>query len=347
MRLQCTLLNFKAALFQGRLRRGKNIYLPSAILPSAPVERPAMKDNSTRTGTGTAALAILACVLWSTAFVAIKYGLRFAGPVSFAGARFTMAGLLLLPFCGHLRTFFRTVTANAWPVFVLSMFQTSLHYGLFYAGMTLVPGALAAIVIGSAPLITALTAHFLMPGERLNSAKVVSLIIGIIGVAVISLSRQPWQAAGLKEFSGIMLLLMSSFSAALGYIIVAKNRLRIPPLVLNSSQVFLGGITLLLVSLPLEGIPSEKPPVAFFLVLGWLALVSAAAISIWYYLLKVRKVKVSELNVWLFIIPINGAVLSWLLIPGESPTIFSVTGMICIAVSILTFFRASRKTEQT
>ncbi len=291
-------------------------------------------------------LAILACLLWSTAFVAIKYGLRFAGPITFAGARFTLAGLLIAPFCGNPKTWLRTIGGNLKAVLVLSVFQTSLHYGLFYAGMTLVPGALAAIVIGSAPLITAVTAHFMMPKERLNTVKVVSLFVGIIGVAIISLSRQPWHATGLRELGGISLLLVSSFSAALGYIIVARDRLAIPPLALNASQIFLGGVTLLLLSLPLEGVPSAHPPAAFFLALGWLACVSAVAISIWYFLLKIRKVKVSDLNVWLFIIPINGAFLSWLLIPGESPSVLTVTGMLCIALSIITFFKAGRNDPQ-
>ena len=288
------------------------------------------------------ALAILACLLWSTAFVAIKYGLRFAGPITFAGARFTLAGMLIVPFCGHPKTWLRMIGGNLKAVLVLSVFQTSLHYGLFYAGMTLVPGALAAIVIGSAPLITAVTAHFMMPREHLNTVKVISLIVGIIGVAVISLSRQPWHAAGLRELGGIALLLVSSFSAALGYIIVARDQLAIPPLALNASQILIGGVTLLLLGLPQEGIPSAHPPAAFFLALGWLACVSAVAISIWYYLLKVKKVKVSDLNVWLFIIPINGAVLSWILIPGESPTLLTVTGMLCIALAIVTFFKAGR-----
>lgn len=304
-----------------------------------------MRNPENSMGTGTTALTILACMLWSTAFVAIKYGLRFAGPITFAGARFTLAGLLIVPFCGHPKTWLRTIAGNLKAVLVLSVFQTSLHYGLFYAGMTLVPGALAAIVIGSAPLITAVTAHYLMPRERLNTVKVTSLIVGIIGVAVISLSRQPWHAAGIRELGGIALLLVSCFSASLGYIIVARDRLRIPPLALNASQIFLGGITLLLLSLPLEGIPSTRPPAAFFLALGWLACVSAVAISIWYYLLKIKKVKVSDLNVWLFIIPINGAIMSWLLIPGESPTILTVTGMICIALSIIAFFKVGRSTH--
>ncbi len=282
-----------------------------------------------------AGLAILACLLWSTAFVGVKIGLTYVGPFAFAGIRFALSGIILLPFCGRPAAFFRTVSSNWKMILQLSFFQTFLLYGMFYVGMTLIPGALGAIVIGSGPLLSAVTAHFLMPDDTMTRAKSISIAIGLLGVAVISLSRQPWQATGLMEFVGVVLLVLGGVCSAFGNIIVARDEANVPPLILNAVQIFFGGVLLLVISLPLEGLPDLNQPIRFYLILLWLSFLSAVAISIWFFLLKKPGVKVSELNLWKFLIPVGGAIFSWTFLPAESPEAAPVIGMICVAGAVL------------
>jgi drug/metabolite transporter (DMT)-like permease len=272
------------------------------------------------------ALAILACFLWSTAFAGVKIGLRFAKPFSFAGLRFILSGLILLPFCGKMTTYIRIVSTHFKTILCVSFFQTALLYGLFYTGISLIPGALGAIVIGAAPLFSALTAHFLMPDDELNLLKSLSIAIGILGVIIISLSREPWHASGFMEFIGVFLLILGCVSSSIGNVVVAREQNQIPPLILNSSQILIGGICLFLISIPLEGLPNFHFPLSFYAVLLWLSILSAVAISIWFYLLKSPGTKVSELNLWKFIIPVGGALLSWIILPDESPQILPVIG---------------------
>jgi drug/metabolite transporter (DMT)-like permease len=66
-----------------------------------------------------------------------------------------------------------------------------------------------------------------------------------------------------------------------------------------------------------------------------LSFLSAAAISIWYTLLKRPGVKVSSLNMWKFIIPVLGAILSWLILPNENPTLIAIIGMVLVALSLV------------
>lgn len=293
-----------------------------------------MKGHLSVTNMG---LAILACLLWSTAFAGVKIGLQFAKPFSFAGVRFILAGIILLPFCGKLSSFFRVVSTHLKTILLVSFFQTFLLYGLFYTGMTLIPGALGAIVIGSAPLFSAIMAHFFMPDDEMSLSKMVSIGIGICGVVIISLSRAPWISHELREFIGVILLILGCVSSSIGNIIVARDKHHIHPLILNSVQIFIGGLFLFLVSIPLEGLPRFNFPASFYGVLLWLSCLSAIAISIWFYLLKRPGTKVSELNLWKFIIPVGGALLSWIILPDESPQLLPVVGMLCVAVSILWF----------
>ena len=73
----------------------------------------------------------------------------------------------------------------------------------------------------------------------------------------------------------------------------------------------------------------------FYIAWIWLALIPAVGFSIWYSLLKRPEVKVSELNMWKFVVPVAGVVLSWLLVPDEYPDLYSILGIFIITVALL------------
>jgi drug/metabolite transporter (DMT)-like permease len=287
-------------------------------------------------------LAIVACFLWSTAFVAVKIGLKYSSPFYFSGIRFMLSGLVLLPFSGNIFTFFKTVGENIKMILTLGFLQTFVLYGIFFHAMTFISGSLVAILIGSSPLITAITSHYAMDDDEMHLRKTLFLAIGIIGVVILSLSRKPWTGHGLKEFAGMLFLLVGSVSSAMGNIIVAKDK-KVNPVVLNAAQIFFGGFLLFVLSVVFEGRPVLIRDPDFYIALAWLVFISSTAFSIWFVLLSTPGVKVSELNIWKFVIPLSGAGLSWLILPDESPELLPVTGMIFIVVSIILVNRYSLK----
>ncbi|HBI14385.1 MAG TPA: hypothetical protein DDY20_02520 [Desulfobulbaceae bacterium] len=295
-----------------------------------------------------ALLAILACLLWSTAFAGIKIGLRYTDPFCFAGFRFMLSGLMLVPFWWRKNpNQIGMIQENLKLILVVSFFQTFLLYALFYFGITLVSGAVTAIIVGASPLVAAILAHYCMGNDALTPSRIFSLGLGVVGVIVLCVSREPWSSpAGLKELAGIVLLLLSTVSSAFGNILVARDNNSMEPVMLNSIQIFLGGLFLFLFSIPLEGPPRRILPMEYYTVLFWLAALSAIAFSLWFILLRRPGTRVSEVNIWKFIIPVFGAALSWLLLPDESPTLSSVAGMFCVALSIILFNLASLRGEK-
>lgn len=294
----------------------------------------------------TTCLALLACLLWSTAFAGVKVGLRYSPPLSFAGIRFMLSGVLLLPFWWRRCPPLASIRAHLRTILLVALFQTFLLYGLFYFGMTLVSGALAAIIFGASPLIAAVVAHFFMADDELSFGRAGSLGLGVAGVALIGISRQPWASPeGLTEFAGVLVLLAASVSGALGNILVARDRKAIDPIFLTSTQIFSGGALLLLLSLPVEGLPSFDLPTAYWGALIYLSVLSAVAFSLWFVLLKRPGVKVSDLNRWKFVIPVAGALLSWAVLPEESPRLTPVIGMAAIALSIVLYSRSAPQRE--
>ena len=279
-------------------------------------------------------LAIIACLLWSTAFVGVKFTLDYMSPLNLAGLRFILAGILLLPLSGGVSSLYAVIKKHPATLLLTSLFNTVLLYSIFFISLKFVRGAQAAILIGASPLVTALVAHFMMENDKMTRKKAISIGLGITGIILLTLSSKPWSPIGIKEGLGLLLLLCGSLSSAFGNIVVARGKSQtLHTVALTSLQMISGGIILSLLGLIFEGKPVLNQPFSFYAVLLWLAIVSGGGFAIWFRLLD--RVPVSELNLWKFIIPIFGAVLSWTLLKSESPDILSVLGMLLIAAGII------------
>jgi drug/metabolite transporter (DMT)-like permease len=290
-------------------------------------------------------LAILAIWLWSTAFAVVKIGLQYQSPLQFAGLRFIIAGLLVFIAFGRWRMILHESWSNRRFVFTIALLQVIGQYALFYLGMNLIPSALGAMLVGSSPLFIAMVAHFTMKNDRLSPLKVISILVGVGGIAIITLGRQKMEFRGELEWLGILLLLLNNVLSGYSNVLISKSNKQIHPVILSSSSLITGGAALVLISLPVEGISFGPFPLHYYLSLGWLGFLSAAAFSIWYTLLSRPGVKVSVLNTWKFLIPVSGAWLSWTLIPEEKPDMTQIIAMAVIALSLVLLNRANRKVK--
>ena len=171
-------------------------------------------------------LAIFASWLWSTAFVGVKIGLEFQQPFQFAGIRFFIAGILIFIFWGKPRRYFAELKANAKFILLLSVIQIFFQYSLFYSGLNLVPSALAAMIVGSSPLFVAIVAHFSMQNDKMTPLKTGSILIGVLGIAIITIGRTKVELKGELELLGIGLLMLNNISA--GYSNVLQKKAQKP-----------------------------------------------------------------------------------------------------------------------
>ena len=299
----------------------------------------------------TIAWAIITCLLWSTAYPLIKIGLQYSTPLHFAGSRFILAGLMILPFTLKPGEYFRMVKANMSLVIWVTVLQTLINYTLFYIGMEKVPGAIGAVIVGSQPFVTAIVSRILIREERFARAKVVTIILGLAGIVLVSAGRQKFNFSGPAELVGIVFIFIANISTATSNVMISKNGKNMNPLVLSSFSLLIGGLIIFLFSFAVEDVPSKPDfPLNYWLVMIWLAFMSAFTFSKWYVLLKRPEVKVSDLNLWKFIIPVFGAILSWIIVPGENPDWVTIIGMIIISLSLIYFFgitgRRERKVEE-
>jgi drug/metabolite transporter (DMT)-like permease len=143
-------------------------------------------------------LATLACLLWGSAYPAIKngYALFAIAPADipskmvFAGYRFLFAGLLLLLMAGVAR---REGLRPGWKALAqytaLGLTQTSLSYLFFYVGLAYTTGVKSSVLNATGTFFSVLLAHFIYRNDRLSFRKSLGCLIGFAGVLAINFNE--------------------------------------------------------------------------------------------------------------------------------------------------------------
>lgn len=144
------------------------------------------------------ALATLCCLLWGSAYPAIKggYALLGVGPsdiaaqMLFAGWRFVLAGVILLAVTAALK---KPVFALSLPqvrqVALLGLTQTTIQYVFFYIGLAHATGVKSSIMNATGTFFSVVLAHFIYHDDRLSHRKVWGCVVGFLGVMVVNLGR--------------------------------------------------------------------------------------------------------------------------------------------------------------
>ena len=126
------------------------------------------------------------CAIWGTTWLGIKVGLQYLPPLSGAGARFVVAGLLLYALA---KIQGRILPARATPwklIAVLAVFLFGVNYILTYTAETHLSSGLVAVLFGVLPFFTFTFAHSLL-AERTTPRTWIGALLAFGGVAVISL----------------------------------------------------------------------------------------------------------------------------------------------------------------
>jgi drug/metabolite transporter (DMT)-like permease len=185
------------------------------------------------------ALYALLVLVWSSTWVAIKFGLEDCPPLLGAGLRFGAAGLLLLAIAVLRRSPLRTDWRLAG---VLALFPFALAYGLVYWGEQSIPSGLAAVLFGALPLYTALLGSVVLPDAPLRRHVVAGIAVAIAGLALAFA-----ETAG-SALAGTAALALAPVAGSVGAVSIKRRGGRPDAVVLNGWGMLGGGVALLCAS---------------------------------------------------------------------------------------------------
>jgi drug/metabolite transporter (DMT)-like permease len=189
-------------------------------------------------------LYALLVVIWSSTWVAIKFGLEDSPALLGAGVRFALAGAVLLAFAAIQRRPWRT---DWLLVGVLAAMPFALAYGLVYWGEQYIPSGLAAVLFGVLPLYTGILAGIFLPEEPLRARLVLGVVIAIGGLALsfaesLSLGDEDLALAGAAA------LALAPLGASIGNVAQKLRARNLDAVTLNGWAMLAGGGLLLAVS---------------------------------------------------------------------------------------------------
>jgi len=251
-------------------------------------------------------LGALFVVLWSSAWIAGKIGLPYAGPFTLLLIRFGAAGAVLLVVA--------LATGAPWParpadyvhLAVAGALIQGLALGCAYLGLQLgVSAGISGLINGLAPLFTALGAVPFL-GERVGPRQWLGLCAGLFGVGLVVFDRVSLGGASWQGYAATFAALAALVSGTLYQKKYCSGMdLRTGGVI----QVAVAGAAVFLPALSREGLQIEWNW-TLILASSWLSLAnSIGAFSLLYLLL--RRGEASRVSALFYLVPPITAVMGF------------------------------------
>ncbi|PLR89777.1 DMT family transporter [Bacillus sp. T33-2] len=279
------------------------------------------------TKTNTALLLTFLVIVWGVNWPLSKMALSYTPPLLFAGIRTILGGLILLIFA--IPRYKSLRFKETWRFYLISaLLNIILFYGLQTVGLGYAPAGLFSAIVFIEPVLLGIFCWIWL-GESMYRLKIIGLLLGFAGVAIISASGFTGDISAI----GILLALGSALAWGLGTVYVKKTADRVDSIWMVTVQLIMGGFFLLSVGSSVESwsnIQWEMPFITnllfistFVIAFGWLA-----------FFTLVGSGEASKVGSFTFLIPLIAILCSSFLLK-EVITLNLLVGLLLIVISIL------------
>ncbi|ELZ78219.1 DMT (drug/metabolite family transporter) superfamily permease [Haloferax larsenii JCM 13917] len=290
-------------------------------------------------------LFVVLAAVWGSAFMAIKAGLAYFPPVLFAALRYDVAGVVMLGYA-----FYATDTplprgrAEWTEVAIGAVFLIAAYHVLLFIGQNdpTVTSAAAAVIVSLSPILTTGFARALLPSERLTALGIVGMLLGLVGVAVLS----ELDPANLLAGGTVAKLLIFGAAAAfaLGAVLTRRVDSDLPIETMEAWSMLGGALLMHVVSLGLgESFATVEVNLQSMLALGYLS-IAASALGFLIYFDLLERLGPIEINLVSYVAPLFAALAGWAFL-SEVPNTATAGGFGLIFVGFVLLKRAAIRRE--
>ena len=280
-------------------------------------------------------LAMLCCFLWGSATPSIKIGYQIFGIensdtvsiILFAGLRFFLAGILIIIVQSIMEGRFIKPEKGSFPsIFKLSLAQTMVQYFCFYVGLAHTSGVAGTIISGASGFFSIIIVSIFFRMESLTVRKIAGCIMGFAGLVIMNVTFGEHTVFSFS-FLGEGLVLLSTISLALSGILVKNYSKKFNVVMLSGYQFILGGFVMIVAGFALGGRIDLVPQFSAYILLLYMALISAVAYTVWGILMKNNPV--SRVSIFSFMTPLFGVLLSAIFL-GEVDQALQINKLIAL-----------------
>ena len=269
-------------------------------------------------------LALLVTFLWSTSFVIIKIGLAEIPPLTFAGLRYSIAFICLIPLAftkKNSEIIKRLDKKDWWKLVLLGFLFYAFTQGAQFLGLSLLPAVTVSLWLNFTPLIVAVMAIFLI-SEYPTILQWIGVVLFVIGILTYF---YPVDLSDNQELGLIVMtvgVLANAASAVLGRNINRESKIN--PVVVTIISMGIGSIMLLVSGIFVQGFPTISFQNVIYLL--WLAVINTAlAFTIWNFTLRTLSAMESSIINGTMLVQI--AILAWIFL-GEEISAKELIGML-------------------
>jgi drug/metabolite transporter (DMT)-like permease len=180
--------------------------------------------------------------VWGSTYLAIRVGVQEVPPFLFAAMRFLAAGLAL---CGWTLAQGESLpTRKEWmSVLVIALLIFVFDYGLLFWAEQRVPSGLAAVMLATIPMFTAVLEIVFLRSQKATFRLLLALLIGLGGVAVL-VSRSLLPGGTAIDRTGAIALLVAALSWSVATALMRRLPLPQSKPMSSGSQMLAGGVLL-------------------------------------------------------------------------------------------------------
>ena len=268
-------------------------------------------------------------LVWGSTFLAIRIGVRHLPPFLFGGLRFLLAGALLAVVAVAMRERFPRGGREWRLMLVFSLLMITFSNGISTVALQHVPSNQGALLAASSALWIAALGALGPRGHALTVRGSLGLLCGFVGVGLIVWPRET-MAAGQVGWQAVILL--GSFSWAIGTILYRDAALGVGPVAFNAVMMLFGGSWLVIAGLATGELPRWEWRPGGLLAMLYLAVFgSALAYTAYSWLLK--RVPADRVATFAYVNPAVATVLGWAIL-GESLGPLQVAGMVVVLLGV-------------
>jgi drug/metabolite transporter (DMT)-like permease len=271
-------------------------------------------------------LALLVTFIWSTSWIFIKIGLREIPAITFAGLRYTLAFICLLPFVlrkselaqlGQLRR-------SEWiQLVILGIVYYALAQGAQFFGLVYLSSITVSLILNLTSLFVAVFGMLLIK-EQPTLLQWFGIALNLVGVGVYFQPGAFGEGPLIGYVAAAISLLANVFGAILGRKMNLNGKLR--PIPLTGVSMGIGAFLMLLTGLITEGLPAISLQSWGILLL--LAVVNTAfSFTVWNYTLQTLTAMESSIINSTMMIQV--AILAWIFL-GERVSPQAIMGLLLV-----------------
>jgi drug/metabolite transporter (DMT)-like permease len=272
--------------------------------------------------------------VWGSTFLAIRIGVHEVPPLTLAGMRFLVAGLVLYGWMivhGE-----RSPSLREWmSASALAVLIFVIDYGLLFWAEQRVPSGVAAVTMATIPAFTALSEIIILRTQRLTIRLAVALLIGLAGVAVL-ISRSLNLGGAPIDRAGAVAIIVASISWSIASALTRKLPLPASKVMSSGAQMLAGGVLLFVAAAAVGELGNFHPETVSRG--AWIALfyliIAGSIIGFTAYVWLLHHESPTKVGTYAYVNPVVAVLVGYFL-GGESLDQRTIVGTVCVLISVV------------